>query len=234
MSDPTETREPGGADDPGSAVRPSTPGWAVITVVATLALLVGLVLGPTVPWATALGTGTPDRDSVDVGFAQDMTVHHRQAVEMAAWERGRTADPALRQLAYDIESTQNQQIGRMQGWLGLWDQPALPTDGHMAWMSGDHGSAMAGMSGMSAMPGMATSADLRRMRQTPEPALDTVFLQLMLRHHQGGASMLEYGRAHAETAEARNLATQMLTSQAAESQLMTQLLARRGAQPLPL
>ncbi|MBA3907893.1 MAG: DUF305 domain-containing protein, partial [Pseudonocardiales bacterium] len=77
----------------------------------------------------------PVAGSVDVGFAQDMTVHHQQAVEMAGWERDHTRDPALYQLAYDIESTQTQQIGRMQGWLGLWDAAAFPTGGHMAWMS---------------------------------------------------------------------------------------------------
>ena len=57
---------------------------------------------------------------MDVGFAQDMSVHHQQAVQMASWERDHTTDPALKQLAFDIETTQLQQIGRMQGWLGLW------------------------------------------------------------------------------------------------------------------
>ncbi|WP_308251909.1 DUF305 domain-containing protein [Pseudonocardia sp. KRD291] len=228
----TETREPAGVTEPGPRTpRPSAaPWWSVVVLLAVIALLGGLLIGATGP-----GAGSPDADSVDVGFAQDMSVHHRQAVEMASWERDRTADPALRQLAFDIETTQNQQVGRMQGWLGLWDQPALPSGGHMGWMAGDHGGgAMAGMASVAAMPGMATSADLRRMRQTPEPALDTVFLQLMLRHHEGGASMLEYGRDHAETVEVRNLASQMLSAQTSESELMKQLLARRGAQPLPL
>ncbi|MDN5916790.1 MAG: DUF305 domain-containing protein [Pseudonocardia sp.] len=237
QTDPEAGADPGA--DPGTglpAPRPSTPRWAVVSLVGVLALLIGLILGSTVLGSTPLGSaaGTPDADSVDVGFAQDMSVHHRQAVEMASWERDNTADPALRQLAYDIESTQNRQIGRMQGWLGLWEQPALPSGGHMAWM-GDaaHAGHGADMS-TSSMPGMASSEDLRRMRQTPEPALDTVFLQLMLRHHQGGVGMLEYGRDHAETVEVRNLATQILTAQTAESELMKQQLAGRGAQPLPL
>ena len=62
----------------------------------------------------------PAADSVDVGFAQDMTVHHQQAVQMASWERDHTTDPELKQLAADIEATQTSQIGRMQGWLELW------------------------------------------------------------------------------------------------------------------
>jgi uncharacterized protein (DUF305 family) len=39
---------------------------------------------------------------------------------MATWEQEHTSDPELRQLAYDIQSTQAGQIGRMQGWLELW------------------------------------------------------------------------------------------------------------------
>lgn len=220
--------------EPPARPKPLVPLGAVFAVLAIAVLAIALVFG-----TNPFGPGTPDADSVDVGFAHDMTVHHQQAVEMAAWERDRTADPGLRQLAFDIESTQNQQIGRMQGWLGLWDQPALPTGEHMTWMSGGHEHGDGHASGhapgmdMGAMPGMASSEDLRRMRQTPEPALDVVFLQLMLRHHQGGVSMLEYAEEHAETAEARNLATQMLTAQTAESELMTRLLAERGAKPLP-
>ena len=225
------------ARDGDDAARPAPdrPAWRpvalfglAIVAVLVIAVLAGSLVG---------STPTPDADSVDVGFAQDMSVHHRQAVEMAAWERDNTRDPALKQLAYDIESTQNQQVGRMQGWLGLWEMPPLPTGTHMAWMADDP--SMAGHSGMDAsggmdrMPGMATSDDLRRLRTTTGPAMDVVFLQLMLRHHQGGVGMLQYGRAHAEISEVRNLADQMLTSQSVETRLMQTLLARRGAKPLP-
>ncbi|WP_224389765.1 DUF305 domain-containing protein [Pseudonocardia sp. ICBG1293] len=221
----------GPADDTPALRNPLTITLGVVALAAVLVagLAVRGVFGPFVP----------DPGSVDVGFAQDMTVHHRQAVEMASWERDRASDPRVRQLAFDIETTQNQQVGRMQGWLGLWDAPSLPSGGHMAWMEE---SAHAGMSGMggtgggtATMPGMATSADLARFRATPPgTALDVEFLQLMLRHHEGGVSMLEYGRDHADTAEVRNLAGQMLSSQNSEADLMRGLLAERGAAPLPL
>ncbi|MDQ4118127.1 MAG: DUF305 domain-containing protein, partial [Actinomycetota bacterium] len=113
---------------------PDRPAWRPVALfgLAMVAILVVAVLAGSLVESSS----TPAGDSVDVGFAQDMSVHHRQAVEMAAWERDNTRDPALKQLAYDIESTQNQQIGRMQGWLGLWEMPALPIGGHMAWMAG--------------------------------------------------------------------------------------------------
>ncbi|MFP5070722.1 DUF305 domain-containing protein [Pseudonocardia nantongensis] len=228
--------------DTGTPAATAGSPWRnpLVVTLAVLALAAVVVAGLAV--RGAFGPYVPQPDSVDVGFAQDMSVHHRQAVEMASWARDHSTDPRVRQLAFDIETTQNQQVGIMQGWLGLWNAPILPDGGHMTWMadamhSGHSTGGMDGMTaegGMTKMPGMATTEDLARLRATPPPQLDTVFLQLMLRHHEGGVSMLEYGRDHADVAEVRNLASQMLTAQTAESQLMTSLLAERGAQPLPM
>lgn len=221
-----------GSDDASSSGGNGEPRWVrpFVAVVAAVALLLlgatgGLLLGS----AGSSGSSMPVAGSVDVGFAQDMTVHHQQAVEMAGWERDHTRDPALYQLAYDIESTQTQQIGRMQGWLGLWDAAAFPTGGHMAWMN----EAM-GHGAVATMPGMASDADLKALRAATGPKLDVLFLQLMLRHHRGGTSMLQYAAGHADQPEVRNLAAQMLSSQNAEADYMTQLLGARGGQPLPL
>jgi uncharacterized protein (DUF305 family) len=173
---------------------------------------------------------------VDVGFAQDMSEHHQQAVQMASWERDHTTDPALKQLAFDIETTQLQQIGQMQGWLALWGAAADPPGGkHMASMSSpDHAQMAAPSDGVDTMPGMATSDQLRALRAASGPQLDVLFLQLMLRHHQGGVVMLQYGADHASVPEVRNLAAQMLSSQTSESEYIEQLLTARGGTPLPL
>jgi uncharacterized protein (DUF305 family) len=175
----------------------------------------------------------PTAGSVDVGFAQDMSVHHQQAVEMAGWERDHSSDPVLVQLAADIENTQNSQVGRMQGWLDLWGAAQQPVGGqYMAWMSEpthDHG----GGAAVTTMPGMATSADLAALRAATGPTLDVKWLQLMLRHHQGAVGMLQYAADHAAVPQLRNLAAQMLTAQTAEIDYLTQLLGQRGGQPLP-
>ena len=96
----------------------------VIAAAALVLLLVGATGGLLIGRAGV--PEVPAAESVDVGFLQDMSVHHQQAVEMATWERDHTTDPELRQLAYDIESTQTGQIGRMQGWLELWGASAQP------------------------------------------------------------------------------------------------------------
>ena len=44
-----------------------------------------------------------------------------KAVEMSSLALVNTADPAIRTLAYDVVTTQQSQIGMMQGWLSIWD-----------------------------------------------------------------------------------------------------------------
>lgn len=224
-------------------------GGAVLLAVFLLGAALGIALRPGFGLAARYEAAT-----VDVGFAQDMSVHHRQAVLMAGWARERSTDPAIRSLAFDIETSQLEQIGRMQGWLSLWNAPPLPAGRSMSWMAGASsmpamahaesaatGSAPAGdASGGSApageapaMPGMASPAELERLRTAGAAPFDVLFLQLMLRHHQGGLAMARYAADHAETPQVRNLAQQIVVSQGAESEYLAQLLAQRGTQPLP-
>lgn len=204
-----------------------SPTWARAVIaggLALLLLLVGGIAGGLYERSTAESYGPP-AGSIDVGFLQDMSVHHRQAVQMAVWERSNTTDPALRQLAFDIESSQTAQVGRMEGWLALWDQPSTPPDGyHMGWMDMP----------MPAMPGMASEAELAAFRAQTGPAMDVAFLQLMLRHHEGGVMMLSDGAARTQVPAVRTLADSMLRAQSAESRTMTSMLAARGAAPLPM
>lgn len=210
------------------------PRWARIVIGAGIALalvLAGAAVGLLI--AAGRGPGVPAADSVDVGFAQDMSVHHEQAVGMATWERDHTADPVLRQLAFDIETGQLAQIGRMQGWLALWQAPSQPSGEHMAWMR-DAPAHLGHGAGAERMPGMASEDELAGLRASTGAALDVRFLQLMLRHHEGGVEMARYAAEHASVPEVRALAAQMLAAQTAESEYMRSLLAQRGAQPLPL
>jgi uncharacterized protein (DUF305 family) len=206
----------------------------LLAVVAVGLLLVGGGL------AVALGIGrpqapaTPTADSVDAGFARDMSHHHVQAVQMADLAADRSHDPAVRLIAFDIASTQNNQVGRMQGWLSLW---GLPVSGGtpMSWMGGTMPGMSMGPSGDAdtAMPGMASEAELTQLRSLSGPAFDVQFLRLMIRHHEGGRAMAQYGAAHAAVPAVRRLATTILESQTAETQTLTAMLTARGGTPLP-
>ena len=224
------------------AVEAREPRWVrpfVIVAAALVLLLVGATGGLLIGRSGV--PEVPAADSVDVGFLQDMSVHHQQAVEMASWERDHTTDSQLRQLAYDIESTQTGQIGRMQGWLELWGASAQPVGrAYMTWMAGsptgahDHAVTAGTSAGVATMPGMASAEELKKLRASTGKDLDVLFLQLMLRHHQGGAEMLSYASTNASQEPVRNLAAQMLSSQTAEASYLTQLLTASGGTPLPL
>ena len=182
--------------------------------------------------AVALGLGQaepPTPDSVDAGFSRDMATHHLQGVEMANLALERTTDPQIKSLAFDISATQTNQVGRMQGWLTLW---GLPFSGgeQMAWMSG---SAHAHMDMAGLMPGMATEQELTELQSLRGTDFDVRFLQLMIRHHQGGLEMAQYGARHAQLAPVRSLARSIAETQTAETTTMAAMLTALGGTPLP-
>jgi uncharacterized protein (DUF305 family) len=206
---------------------------ALLAVIAVALVLLGGGL------AVALGIGrdaAPAADSVDAGFARDMSRHHLQGVEMANLALERSEDPAVRLLAFDISSTQTNQVGRMEGWLSLWG--LRPTGGEvMGWMAGGGhvGHSMEGMDmgGDVLMPGMATEEELAGLRELSGTAFDVEFLRLMIRHHQGGLDMAVYAAEHADVAAVRRLAATIRDAQTAETATMTDLLTERGGTPLP-
>ena len=213
--------------DPGRTGRP-------LRVVLMAVIAVGLVLlGGGLAVALGIGrTDTPDADSVEAGFARDMSRHHLQGVEMANMVADRSEDPEVRQIAFDISATQTNQAGRMQGWLAMWRVPQSGGD-TMAWMSegGGHGHDMTADGGL--MPGMATEDELANLRELRGDAFDVEFLRLMIRHHQGGFEMAEYAVEQSGVPAVRDLAQAIARAQSAETRTMATMLTARGGTPLP-
>jgi len=167
--------------------------------------------------------------AVDVGFSQDMATHHDQAVVMAnmALTRG---SPAVQGIADTILTDQSQEIGQLRGWLQLWNEPIA--DPHpMSWMPADAMSGHAMSDGL--MPGMASPGELATLYTKTGKQFDVLFLQLMIRHHQGGLEMSHYAETHARLAGVRTAATAMRVEQAQDLTLMVPLLQTDGAKELP-
>ena len=83
------------------------------------------------------------------------------------------------------------------------------------------------------MPGMASAEELDDLRTAEGVDFDVLFLQLMIRHHQGGRQMAGYAADHAEVAAVATLARSIANSQAAEIETLTDMLTARGGTPLP-
>ena len=82
------------------------------------------------------------------------------------------------------------------------------------------------------MPGMATQSEINKLLSLTGKPLDIYFLQLMIRHHQGGIPMAQYAAAHAGQSYVRDLARKMVQNQSNEIVTMEQLLRQLGGSPL--
>lgn len=201
----------------------------VLAVILTVAALVIAVTAGHLWGTRSADSATAVSSSpVDAGFVRDMSTHHTQAVTMAGYERDNSANASLKLLAFDIETGQEFQIGQMQGWLDAWGLARQSSRPEMAWMGGP-----AHMQGGAPMPGMASPAQVAKLESLHGPALDTLFLQLMIHHHQGGLPMAQFAADHAGQQYVRELAQSMLASQGAEIVEMERLLRQLGSAPLP-
>lgn len=193
--------------------------------VSAVALLVAIVVLAAIGGYVVRSLQTPGTDSVDVGFARDMSEHHRQAVEMSRLLYDRTDDEIMRSLAYDIMITQQGQIGIMAGYLNAWGHPITGLGPRMTWM---------GMSVEGLMPGMATREQMATLAAADDVEAEIIFLQLMIPHHVSGVEMAHVAAEDAHTVIVRNLARGMAEAQDSEIRYMQELLEERGQEPVPV
>ena len=154
-------------------------------------------------------------NTADVAFAQGMIPHHRQAVEMAdiALDPARGASAKVRELATGIKAAQDPEIKLMTGWLTTWGQP-MQMDTAMG-------------HNMSSMDGMMSDQDMVNLHALNGAAFDTMWLQMMIRHHQGAIAAAETIKSTGSNADVLTLADQIITGQQAEIGVMKALLATK-------
>ena len=195
-------------------------------------------------WGLVVASGctrTPADGSAEAGFARDMATHHAQAVEMAFIIRDATTDESLRALAADMIVTQSAQRGMFMAWLQLWGLPQASAGPRMAWMTPQpsddasttpHTHGESGTTGMPLMAGMASDAEIDALRQASGHDAEALFLQLMIRHHEGGVLMTKALLARSSHADVVTIARGIASGQTGEIQTMTAMLGQRGASPL--
>jgi uncharacterized protein (DUF305 family) len=191
-------------DEPDPGSRGPGVGLWIGLAIATL------ILGGAIGWAAGNRNAEPTipgAQSADVGFFEDMTTHHNQAVAMASAYLDNGTDPTLRQIANEVMLYQASEIGVMNDWITRWGQsgnaPAVSRWMGMP-MTRDH------------MMGMATEEQMQQLRDARGAELDALFTELLIRHHEGGIVMAKYAKAHAETDTAKSWATAMIDGQKGE------------------
>lgn len=128
--------------------------------------------------------------------------------------------PPIDAMAEQIRFTQLAEIGQMTGWLQLVGAPPAGTQ-PMAWMTGNHQNHHA-----MEMPGMASPQELTRLQHSTGTNQQELFLQLMIRHHQGGITMAAYATRTTTNDTVRRTASIMVAEQTEDIQVMTVLLDR--------
>ncbi len=151
-------------------------------------------------------------NDADVVFAQSMIPHHQQAVEMAnlALDSDRKASAPVKELAKKIQRAQQPEIDVMTTWLTSWGKPI-----EMDHSSMDHG----------AMEGMMSADEMASLEKATESPFDTVWLTMMIRHHEGAVTMSKTVAGKGESPEVQTLAASIISAQEAEIAEMKTMLA---------
>jgi uncharacterized protein (DUF305 family) len=113
----------------------------------------------------------------DVQFMQGMIGHHAQALEMTELLSTRTNSDDMRKMALRIDQSQTDEIKMMQEWLQRRGAPLPDPHAH------HHGGKL--------MPGMLTAEEMARLAAAKGVAFDRLFLELMIKHHEGALVMVK-------------------------------------------
>lgn len=164
----------------------------------------------------ACGSNGGDFNDADVAFAQQMVIHHEQAIDMAKLAPTRAASADVKDLAKRIEAAQDPEITQMKGWLEDWDKPMSAKDD------------MGGHDGMDdgAGTGMMTKAEMGELTAAEGAKFDTMFLEMMTKHHEGAIEMAKTELADGKNADAKKLAQKIIDAQTNEIGEMKTLLTQ--------
>lgn len=177
----------GAADSPRRAPGGSEPlrvlrGLCVGFAVAGVAPLTGCARAPVAVQPAPAPAETPAtaaRNAV-VRFMQGMIGHHAQALDMSRLVPTRSSHPSVRLLAERIDVSQKDEIALMRRWLERRGHSVPDDDAHVHAAMG-HGDLM---------PGMLTQAQMEQLAAVRGTAFDRLFLQQMIRHHEGALHMV--------------------------------------------
>jgi uncharacterized protein (DUF305 family) len=141
--------------------------------------------------------------SDDIAFAEQMIPHHEQAIEMSEIALLNTTNPDVLQLAQEIKDAQSPEIELMKSWTGV---KASTHAGHL-------------------MDGMLSESEISDLRQANGKEFDLLFLQGMIKHHQGAIQMAQEV-ATSKNKDVANLSAAIIAAQKLEIDTMNELLLK--------
>ncbi|MRG58709.1 DUF305 domain-containing protein [Agromyces sp. CFH 90414] len=159
-----------------------------VAIALTLAIPVGTTACAGPP--SAVEASAPDSaidaatSADDLAWVAGMAAHHDQAVALAGLAAERAGDPRVAAAADRIAVAQSAEASVLRGWL---DRRGAAEAGHGHGDGGDPAVAEA----PEGMPGEIAASAMRRAAELEGAAFDRVFVDLMIRHHEGAIEMSE-------------------------------------------
>ncbi len=183
-----------------------------IAVLGVLAVLGGVRQEPPLPW-----TGDPE-GSIDAGFLRDMTRHHEAGVVLAELAAARSPNPDVRALGRLMAAEQRTEADAMRRWWHGFYGQEMPASG----------------GGTNHVPGLPTATELNEVRVVDAARFDTLFTNVMGRHHLGAIQMADEALRRAGDQRIKLLASQIGHAQAAQHREMHRLVqdAAGGTKPV--
>lgn len=161
---------------------------------------------------SATDTAAPEHNQADVEFLQGMIPHHRQAVTMSDMALETSDNAEVLALSEQIKAAQQPEIDEMQGLLDEWGVAAEHDMGGMGGMQGD------------GHRGMLSEGEMGALMSAQGSEFDRLFLTGMIAHHRGAVTSSETELAEGESAQAQELAQEIIDAQKAEIAEMEALL----------
>ena len=144
-----------------------------------------------------------DYSADDIAFAEQMIPHHEQAIEMSEIALLNTTNPEILQIAQQIKDAQSPEIELMKSWTGV---KASTHSGHL-------------------MEGMLSQSELSELRAAQGKDFDLLFLQGMIKHHEGAIVMAQ-DVANSKNQDVANLSASIIAAQKLEIATMEELLLK--------
>lgn len=201
--------------------------WWMNPVNIVLMVVAAAVLAAAGAFVFGESRGGERKNGSDVGFLQDMRIHHEQAVNMSliyldvsapGMGDGSASRGTLRLIAREIIVNQSNESGRMVQLLRIFDAAETnETDQVMGWMGEP--------TPLAQMPGYATDEQMQALQQSRGSESDKLFAELMIAHHEGGLHMAEHIGMHGKNAEVKAMAASMVKAQSGEISEMEKLAA---------
>lgn len=165
-------------------------------------------------------------NDADVEFATEMIRHHADALVMVDMTQGRDLSPELARLTEDIRAAQAPEIESMVDWLTAWGEEVPETSrDHVNSHMGSHGDEGDGEG--SGMDGMGMDPDDLAMLDDAEgSAFESMWLEMMIEHHEGAVEMAEAQQEDGLFADTVALAESIESSQGSEIELMEDMLGQ--------